>query len=386
VCDPANPVAVASVRTGACRIDPTCPTGSHTHTVVPDLERNQLVVYSNSLPAGVVVVPLDDPSAASYVGDISTLAGGIGGTNGCHDLQVLMAQRLAACSSMNEVSLWDVREPLAPVVFAHFSDPQIFHHHSAVFSPDGATLVVQDESFVPLAGEISAADDGCLGTDAGALRFYDISGTIADYRAGRPFPRTPQRTAVLQVPEEVPQKLRAWCYAHYGGVVPIPPDPDLAIRNLLVMGWSGAGTWLVDFTVPTEPRFVAHYFDAGSSTTSASFTAASYWYRGRIFANNGSLNVYGLDRRDTDRGLEVLRVRPADTADGRRLRLALNRAAKQDHLNPQTQACIGPCPAPALPAMAPPRRANFTTTTPRGPLLWCTITATDLPTRVSAPH
>jgi hypothetical protein len=385
VADPHNPQLVASIRTGACRTDPSCATGSHTHTVVPELDREdpRLVVYVNSLPAGVVVVPLDDPAAAEYVGDISTLAGGLGGTNGCHDLQVLMAARLAACSSINEVSLWDISDPLAPVVFSHFSDPTIFHHHSAVFSTDGSTLVVQDESFYSLAAEISAVDDGCIDTDAGALRFYDITKTVDDYRAGKAMPAAPRRTAVLRAPTPTTERVQTWCYAHYGGVVPIPPGAG-EVQNLLVMGWAGAGTWLVDFTDPAAPRFVGHYYDVGSATSSPSFTYSAYWYRGRIYANNGSLNVYGLDHRDTDRGLEVFRVRAPDTEYGRQLRDALHRAARQDHLNPQTQACIDACPIVTPTRWSPPPGITPAPPAARSssPALYCTITLADLPRAV----
>lgn len=365
IADPTAPVPIAAIRIGACRTDPTCPTGSHTHTVIPDLENDRLVVYANTLPGGVVVVPLDRPEDAYYAGDIDTLAGGVGGTNGCHDLQVHLASRLAACGSINEFSLWDISDPLAPVVFAHFSDPTISHHHSAMFSVDAETLVVQDESLVTIATEVSAGDDGCVDTDAGALRFYDISQTVADYRSGVPLPAAPRQTATLRTPKAVTEQLRWWCYGHYGNVVPIPPDPRLAVRNLLVMAWGGAGTWLVDFTDPAAPRFVGHHFDAGPES-SRTFTGSSYWYDGHVYANNGSVNFYGLDHLPTDRGLEVFRIDPGMDEYGKQLRLALSRADRPRHLNPQTQDCIGPCPTVTRPGWRP---ATVRLSRPVGPLV-----------------
>ena len=381
IADPANPVPVAAVPTPICETDAPC-TGSHTHTVYPDLANDRLVVYSNSLPMTVAVIPLDDPAAAHYVADVSTLGGGLGGTNGCHDLQILASQRIAACSSINEVSLWDITDPLAPVVFSHFSDPTMFHHHSTVFSPDGRTLVLQDESFYSLAGEVSPLDDGCIGTDAGALRFWDIGQVVDDYRSGAALISTPQPLATLQVPTSVANDVEAWCYAHYGNVVPIPPDPKLAVRNVLVIGWAGAGTWMVDFTDPRDPRFVGHHYDTGSDTTSQTFTGSSYFYRGRVYANNGTLNVYGRDRRDTDRGFEVFRPSFPSTTYGKQLKAAFARADAVDYLNPQTQACIGPCPEIA----SAPRADVFVSAPgvamPAGsqadPALWCTIKASDL--------
>jgi hypothetical protein len=65
ISDPRNPVGLTFVST---------PCGSHTATGVPDLENNRLLVYSNPSSTAVgcrgidiIEVPLDDPSAASYV-------------------------------------------------------------------------------------------------------------------------------------------------------------------------------------------------------------------------------------------------------------------------------------------------------------------------------
>jgi len=65
ISDPANPVGLTFVPT---------PCGSHTATGVPDLENNRLLVYSNPSSGAVgcrgidiIEVPLDNPSAASYL-------------------------------------------------------------------------------------------------------------------------------------------------------------------------------------------------------------------------------------------------------------------------------------------------------------------------------
>lgn len=370
IADPARPVPIAAIKAGLCRTNPTCPTGSHTHTVVPDLENDRLVVYVNAAESGIVEVPLQNPAGARYVGEVSNLARGTRGINGCHDLQVHLASRLAACGAIDMVTLWDITDLLEPVVFAHFAEPTISHHHSANFSVDANTLVLQDESLVSFTTEVAkAVDDGCLDVDAGALRFFDISQTVADYRAGRPVPSPPRWTATLRPPVPVTEEIDAWCVGHYGNVIPIPADAGLAVRNLLVIGWGGAGTWLVDFTDPADPRPVGHYYDTGSETEPPSFAASSYWYRGRVYVNNGSINFFDLDHRPTDRGLEVLRIQPGDDAYGKQLRLALSRADRPHRLNPQTLECVGPCSKVARPQWAPGSTTSVGLAPRSGPLV-----------------
>src|SRR5262245_2418704 len=85
ISDPLNPDVVAFVDT---------PSGSHTATLVPDLENDRLLVYNNSAPGGfdIVEVPLDNPENASYIGAFET-----GG--GCHDWAVMLGDVMrAACS------------------------------------------------------------------------------------------------------------------------------------------------------------------------------------------------------------------------------------------------------------------------------------------------
>ena len=111
ISDPTNPQVVAFVDT---------PCGSHTETLVPDLENNRLLVYSNSSSGAVlggdpatgeppiscrgidiIEVPLDDPSAASYLrfepaGDPSMPAEE---HHPCHDTSVILGDAmLVACA------------------------------------------------------------------------------------------------------------------------------------------------------------------------------------------------------------------------------------------------------------------------------------------------
>lgn len=371
IADPANPRQIASVRSATCPTGPACARGSHTHTVVPAGDEH-LVVYIGAPVVSVALVPLANPADATPLGPLNVLEGGRPGNVGCHDIQVLVAERLAACSGIEEgVALWDITDPLRPVVITKFADPEVQHHHSVQFSNDGRTVVLNDESPSLLAAEL-AGTDACLDSTAGALRFYDIADTIASYRAGAAMPPPPIKTATLATPPELAARIAHLCYGHYANVVPIPPDSNLAVRNVLSVGWGAGGTVLVDFTDTDNPKVVASHVVADTALHgSPSFSYSSYWYDGFIWSNNGSV----LEEIHTDRGLEVLKVVTGGDPYERNLALALRRAARLGRLNPQTQECLAAC----APIELPPGRLVASPPIDVEPAAarawWCTITA-----------
>ena len=126
IADPENPVPVAAVPTG---IEETASgrivRGSHTHTLVPDLDHTdvggrpapRILVYSadrwdSKVPYGSIVeVPLRDPSTARVVGTI-----GNGTRAQCHDMSVFIPRDLMACSAYEAgVFLFDISDPVHPV-------------------------------------------------------------------------------------------------------------------------------------------------------------------------------------------------------------------------------------------------------------------------------
>jgi len=307
--DPASPVLLASVPTGVGEsAGLRSVRGSHTNTIVPDLENGRLLVYAGMFyypgatpDATIVEIPLDDPGAARTVGAFDN-----GMTDTCHEVSVHLGRQLAACAGyLGGLTLFDIADLERPKIVSHMVDPQMLldgaSWHSAVFSTDGRSLVVNAEIF---AEDWGGSCPGGSDSTGGALRFFDI----AD-------PQDPQLRSTFQLPRHTAGH---FCYAHQSGIVPMNGD-----RDLLVSGWFGGGVNLVDFTDPANPREVA-FWVAGEPDGGHSFTDSAYWYNGRIYAAN--LAVADMDSPVTQRGFEVFGV-----DDG-----ILGETLPLSHLNPQT--------------------------------------------------
>ena len=166
ISDPTNPDVIAFVDT---------PCGSHTETLVPDLENDRLLVYSNSsanttfgVPGGgeiplncrgidIIEVPLDDPADASYLrfersGDPDE---DIEHSHSCHDTSVILGDaNLVSCTGSggpgNGASVFTID----PALGGSKEDPKWLYHkvtggislgHSSSFTWDGEVLVISHE-------------------------------------------------------------------------------------------------------------------------------------------------------------------------------------------------------------------------------------------------
>ena len=310
ISDVENPVLVGdvefSLRPGAENVG--C--GSHTASGVPDVANNRLVVYSspsNALCSGfdVIEIPLDDPASASYV-RFAPAAPHIH----CHDIGVILGDVMrAACAGGTGFAVWEL-DP------ADLTDPQLLYTkdvnediddggavsigHSAVFSSDGETIIFGHEP----GGGVAPF---CLETTPDSLKsafFYEAE--TGEFQGMWTIPRT-------QGPTEN-------CTIHNYNMVPTRDG-----TNIMVGGHYLAGTWVVDFTDPADPRTVA-WSDplpapvpdtpAGQAFgTSLCGAWSSYWYSGFIYETN------------ICEGLNVFRFSGSETAGAMRLA----------HLNPQTQ-------------------------------------------------
>ncbi len=299
--------------------------GSHTNTLVPDLDRNRVLVYvSNSvmLPNNgahcgpgreldpqhghysIVAVPLGHPEEAALVATpllgapAYGLAEAVGAlpTVACHDVTVFLELRLAAASCMSEPQLWPLADLASPGTSAavHLSDPalvdrnlrggDVFFWHSATFTWDGRYVVFGDE--YPLT-------DGCQHPRGG--RF----GRLWIYEVARP----EHPLASFNLPYQVAGN--RYCTVHLYNFIPIRD------RYLLVAAWYTGGVDVIDFSHPTQPVEVAY----SGPTAGPDWVWAAYWYNGYIYANG-----FG-------QGLVVLRWSDPLAA----------RAVRLDHLNPQAQ-------------------------------------------------
>jgi hypothetical protein len=246
--DPANPVRIASVPTDC---------GSHTHTLVPDLANNRVLLYISSYPGGsgpfcqspfrkisIVQVPLNNPEGASVLSQPQLTAT----VPGCHDITVFMAIHKAAASCATEGQIWDITDPANPNTQnpVHVDDPGVNYWHSAEFTWDGQYVVWDDESFT---GTCQPGGDG-------KIRIYRVS------------------DASLMSSFMIPRPSGSYCSVHNGNIVPVLG------RYLLVSAWYTGGTSVIDFTNPMSPQEVGYVDQSGGEVWS------SYWYNGRIYAND----------------------------------------------------------------------------------------------------
>ena len=318
ISDPTNPEVIAFVD---------IPCGSHTETLVPDLENNRLLIYSNSsantifgtpVPPDtpitcrgidIIEVPLDDPSEASYLrfepaGDPDMPATEL---HPCHDTAVILGDaNLVACSGSGSategpgVNVFSVD----PADGGSLEDPVWLYHavtggislgHSASFTWDGEVLVIGHEP-----GGGSGAN--CEATDNPLERTF----FFLEARTGEPLGQ-------FTLPR--PQTNVENCTTHNYNIVPTDKG------YIMVSGNYQSGISVIDFTDPANAVEIAYADPAPLVDPNPPVGIelggdwSSYWYNGRIYES------------DITRGLIIWKLTDPAVAG----------AMKLDHLNPQTQ-------------------------------------------------
>ena len=304
--------------------DPTAPSflhavatdcGSHTHTLIPDPDSNRVLLYVSSYPASflgptpygtdcqrlddageplghskisVVEVPLDNPEAASVVAEPQLPLADFGGTpgyRGCHDIGVFVEPKLAAAACLEEGQIWDISDPLNPVVLQRIDEPDVDIYHSGAFSWDGKVAIFGDE----FEGGFGA---GCPDPSSmvGRAWFHDVA--------------TGDTLSSFMIPRAQGDEI---CTVHNYNVIPVSG------RNILVSAWNLGGTSVIDFTDPTDPREIG-YVDVQDSFGGRG-PWSSYWYNGFIYVS------------DRGRGLDIKLLSDPVRAAAKRFR----------YLNGQTQ-------------------------------------------------
>jgi hypothetical protein len=327
ISDPLNPVVVGF-------IDLLC--GSHTETLVPDLENDRLLVYSNS-SAGtflgspvppdphqpdscrgfdIIEVPLDDPSDVSYVqfvpaGDPTETAEM---HHPCHDTAVILGDaNLVACAGSGSVG--NVEGPgvavftIDPADGASKDDPQFLYYkvtggislgHSAAFTWDGEVIIVGHE---PGGGGGARCQET---SDPLERTFFYVDADTGNSIGQFTLPRT--QTNVEN------------CTTHNYNVVPTDK------RYVMVSGNYQSGISVVDFTDPANAQEIAFADPAPLVDPNPPVGIelggdwSSYWYNGRIYES------------DITRGLIIWKLSDNAVAG----------AKKFDRVNPQTQEITFP--------------------------------------------
>jgi hypothetical protein len=288
------------------------PCGSHTSTLVPDLEDDRLLVY-NQTSGGpcpfitIFQVPLDDPGNASILRLEPLVEAGA-----CHDSGVILGEvNMMTCASHAHANVYDIGEndlpggsPEDPNFLYTISEPGVGvggNWHSAAFTWDGEVIILGWEPGGGTQAECEATDPDVKKS----MFFYDSS----------------DGTKLGQWTLPRPQGRDENCTIHNYNIVPLRSG-----RYVAVSGNYQAGTWVTDFTNPASPMTAAWSdppslgpgpFCSQTTPPGCQLGGAwsSYWYNNFIYES------------EITKGLNVFRV--SDRRVGGAIRLP--------HLNPQTQ-------------------------------------------------
>jgi hypothetical protein len=305
VSDPRAPQLIEGVPTDC---------GSHTHTLVPDPRNGRVLLYvasytsaGSDLPPSsfgnecrrfeadgttpahnkisVVEVPLSNPTAASVVSEPRFPQKPFGGPRtGCHDITVFMELEIAGAACLGEGQIWDISDLENPETVGRVFNPNIEFWHSATFSYDGRRVVFGDEA----GGGTGPACRSIDPATRGALWFYDV-GSIDSLDEEVVAPRSSWKVPRIQEKLTPEQAQDPNCTMHNFNTLPSKHG------DILVSSAYAAGTTMVDFTDPSQPREVGHLDPHGANTWSA------YWYNGHIYTNDGGrgVDIIEVDDRAT---------------------------------------------------------------------------------------
>ena len=263
------------------------PCGSHTLTGVRSTDTNDFIVYSS--PAGgtclffdVVRVPFDNPGGISLVRQVPAES-----DRACHDIGVIQGEvNLLGCASGSAASVFDIGENeleggslLRPSFLYTIEEegvgpkpagqPHSGSWHSAAFTWDGEVLILGWE---PGGG----AQPECEATDPDVTKsafFYDA--------------QTGEKLGQWTLPRA--QAAEENCTIHNYNVV-----PTLNGRYVLVSGNYQAGTWVTEFTDPSNPSVLAFSDPRPILPTQLGGAWSTYWHNGLLYESSitEGLNIF----------------------------------------------------------------------------------------------
>jgi hypothetical protein len=298
ISDPANPVLIKGLRMAANTTPAGC--GSHTATLLPDVERGNLYLYvggSSGSCTGmdIVRIPIATPQDAFYLRRANA-------SRACHDNNVIMGDvNLAVCAGGNGFSVFSFDPALPPDSPGGVANPTLLYSkqvpsvsigHSASFSYDGEILIFGHEP------------------GGGSQAQCQASSSVANRSIYFFAPRTGLELGSYVHPR--PQSAQENCTWHNFNVVPSDRG------HVFVSGNYQSGIIVVDFTNPAAARLMAHA-DPARLGTGTGITLggdwSTYWYDGYIYES------------DIRRGLLIWKLDDP----------LVNRARTFGRSNPQTQ-------------------------------------------------
>jgi LVIVD repeat len=294
--------------------------GSHTATLVPDVENGRLLLYNQTSGGpcpfiSIIEIPLDDPGSAFFLRNEPLMEAGA-----AHDSGVILGDvNLFAVASHDHANVFDIGEnatpggsPEDPEFLYTITEPGVCNvdddplcngnWHSAGFTWDGEVIILGWEPGGGTQAECQAEDPDVKKS----AFFYDAD--------------TGEKLGQWTLPN--PQGPDENCTIHNYNTIPVDG------KYLLVSGNYQAGTWVTDFTDPANPTTLAWSDPPSlgpgpfcSNTTPPGCHVGGAWSsyhynRGFIYESSitEGLNIFRLLERDLLRGVVDL-----------------------PHLNPQTQ-------------------------------------------------
>ena len=260
--NPAKPRVISQLNTGAG------------HTMKPYPGGKYIFMGGGNLAgsgdrAGTVIVDVSNP----FKPEVATTSHDV---MDCHDVSFSVTEedrQLAFCAGAvgtGEVQIWDVADPLKPVIVSRIVNPAIQYSHYAVANDDGTLLAIDDEAF-------AAHDCNTGASPTGRVWIYDITnpqvplpqGSFAPPRGGNPSYAGIGNYAGW---------VGSWCMSH--GLDFHPSKDAVAVT------WFTGGVSVIDLTDPTMPAEAA-YFQAEDSAT-----YSTLWHAGYLWTND---HMRGVD-------------------------------------------------------------------------------------------
>lgn len=219
--------------------------------------------------AGTTIVDVSDP----YKPKIAVTSKDV---MDCHDVSFSVTdedRQLAFCAGAvgtGEVQIWDVKDPLKPVIVSRIVNPAIQYSHYAVANDNGTVLAIDDEAF-------AAHDCNTGNSPSGRVWIYDITdpklpvpqGSFAPPRGGNP---TYANIGNYE------GWVGSWCLSH--GLDFHPTKDAVAVT------WFTGGVSVIDLTDPSAPKEDA-FFQAENSAT-----YSTLWHGGYLWTND---HMRGVD-------------------------------------------------------------------------------------------
>lgn len=252
----ATPRVISALNTSAGHTMKPFPGGKYLYMAKGNLE-------GSANRAGTTIVDVSNvykPKIATNVKEVMD----------CHDLSFSVTEEdraLAFCAGAvgtGEVQIWDVSDPLKPVIISRIVNPAIQYSHYAVANDDGTLLAIDDEAF-------AAHDCNTGASPSGRVWIYDITdpkvplpqGSFAPPRGGNPTYANIGTYAGW---------VGSWCLSH--GLDFHPTKDAVAVT------WFTGGVSVIDLTDPTSPKEAAYW----QAEDSAAYS--TLWYDGYLWTND----------------------------------------------------------------------------------------------------